>query len=389
MQAINQQAQSTNKFILNTDQYYSGTAFINVYSATLLLNAFQNAGFLTTEGNAIEVEKLKNTILKSQRHERLYFALLDILERHGFIEITNNTIAATAKATAETTKAEIERLSRATIQNITPDPIINDHLWPIASFVREILPNIFEVMREEKTYLEVLFPNNDFSKVEKIYQDNVQTYQNVKLAELVRDSVEQLIILHPNKKIKLLEVGAGTGMGSQKVLEYLKPYSDHVEFWFTDISAGFTRRAKKKFFADYPFMKFKALDISKPVEGQGFEKEDADIVFCTNVVHATESITAVFTHLKDLLKHGGHLFVNDLSERLDWTTVIFGLTEGWWFFKDGEHRIPHSPILAREKFESIFEEFGFEQISSYGLDIIAKKDYPQSIIFGVLNREND
>ncbi len=389
MHATQQQQVTKNNFALNTAQYYTGTKFANVYTAALLLNAFQKAGFLTKEGATVEVIQLKETILKSDRHERLFNALIEILERHGYINIKGQQLTVTPKATNVETKEQIQRLSNATQYNLCDDQVINDHLWPIASFTREVLASIFEVMAEEKKYLEVLFPNNDFSKVEKIYQGNVQTYQNIKLAEVVKQSVEQLITLNPGRTIKLLEVGAGTGMGTVKVLEYLEPYADKIEFWFTDISSGFARRAKKRFSATYPFMKFAGLDISKPIEDQGFTTGNMDIVFCTNVVHATESITEVFLHLKALLRHGGHLFVNDLSERLDWTTVIFGLTEGWWFFKDEAYRIPHSPILSREKFEAIFEQFGFEEISSYGLDIIDKKDYPQSIIFGVLNRENE
>ncbi|MCB0651667.1 MAG: class I SAM-dependent methyltransferase [Saprospiraceae bacterium] len=387
MQAIQLQQQTEEQFILGTAQYYKGVETINLFTSSLLLNAFQQAGFFNHAGEKIEIAEFRGRILKSERHLRLFFALLDILERHEYLEVDQNILKVTPKATAATTKSQIERLLNVEQHDLTEDPLINDHLWPIASFTREILGNIFEVITEQKVYLEVLFPNNDFSKVERIYRDNVQTYQNLKLAEAVRDKVEKLITLNPGKKIKLLEVGSGTGMGTLKVLEYIKPFGEHLEFWFTDISTGFTRRAKKKFSNDYPFMQFGGLDISKPIADQGFNKEDIDILFCTNVVHATPYIMDVFTNLEYLLKDGGWLFVNDLSKRLDWTTVIFGLTEGWWFFKDPEYRIAHSPILSREKFEEIFEQFGFEQISSTGLDIIDRSDYPQSIISGVLNRK--
>lgn len=386
MQTTTTQQHTAERFILNTAQYYKGEKTIDLLTSCLLLDAFQREGYFNLAGEEIEINELKNNLLNSERHQRLFYALLDILERNDYIKITDNIIRATSKVTDNSTKMNIRFYKETSKENLTNDQIINNHLWPIATFTREILETIFRVLSEEKTYLEVLFPNNDFSRIENIYKGNVQTFQNLKLAEAVRDKVEQRLTLHPGKKIKLLEVGAGTGMGTFKVLEYLKPYSDHIEFWFTDISSGFARRAKKKFFKDYPFMKFGALDIGKPVEDQGYNHHEMDIVFCTNVVHATPSIMVVFNNLMDLLKSDGQLFINDLSKRLDWVTIIFGLTEGWWYYQDGELRIPHSPILSLDKFEQLFEESGFENIQSIGLDIIPREHFPQSIITGTLKR---
>ena len=74
---------------------------------------------------------------------------------------------------------------------------------------------------------------------------------------------------------------------------------------------------------------------------------DYDILFATNVLHATRNMGKTLQQCKALLRKGGLLIANELSAKTDFLTLTFGLTDGWWLFDDAELRIPGSPIISR------------------------------------------
>jgi hypothetical protein len=80
---------------------------------------------------------------------------------------------------------------------------------------------------------------------------------------------------------------------------------------------------------------------------QGFLLGAYDIVFATNVLHATRDMANTLQHCKALLLHGGLLIANELTTKTDFLTLTFGLTDGWWLYDDEHRRIPGSPLLSR------------------------------------------
>ena len=80
---------------------------------------------------------------------------------------------------------------------------------------------------------------------------------------------------------------------------------------------------------------------------QGFGIGQYDVLFATNVLHATREMGNTLQHCKALLRKGGLLIANELSTKTEFLTLTFGLTDGWWLYDDAERRIPGSPILSR------------------------------------------
>ena len=80
---------------------------------------------------------------------------------------------------------------------------------------------------------------------------------------------------------------------------------------------------------------------------QGYSIGEFDILFATNVLHATRSMGTTLQQCKALLRKGGLLLANELSAKTDFLTLTFGLTDGWWLFDDAKLRIPGSPIISR------------------------------------------
>ncbi|HYQ15910.1 MAG TPA: beta-ketoacyl synthase N-terminal-like domain-containing protein, partial [Polyangiaceae bacterium] len=160
--------------------------------------------------------------------------------------------------------------------------------------------------------------------------------------------------------LKVIELGAGTGGTSGVVLERLTKSSARVEYVYTDISPGFTRYGARKFGTRHPYVQFRALDVEKEPEAQGYAAHSYDVVFATNVLHATRNIRRSLSHARRLLKPGGLLIVNELTGVRDLSTLTFGLLDGWWLYEDGELRLPHAALLGHEQWAQALTDVGFE-----------------------------
>jgi hypothetical protein len=102
-------------------------------------------------------------------------------------------------------------------------------------------------------------------------------------------------IAHKSPDLKILEIGAGTGAATAKILKTLTScpgeYSDNRqaeafrfdEYVFTDISSSFFEKAKSNFGYCAERMSFKTLDIEKNPTNQGFEHGKYDLIVASNV----------------------------------------------------------------------------------------------------------
>lgn len=92
------------------------------------------------------------------------------------------------------------------------------------------------------------------------------------------------LLAHKNPNMKILEIGAGTGGATTELLRGFSRAGGpnaYQSYTFTDISAGFFDKAKKKF-AEWDRIEFKTLDMEKDVSEQGFT-EKYDLVVAANV----------------------------------------------------------------------------------------------------------
>ncbi|WP_418116390.1 hypothetical protein ABL840_15710 [Variovorax sp. NFACC27] len=80
------------------------------------------------------------------------------------------------------------------------------------NFVDAALRALPEILRGRRAATEVLFPNGSMELVEGIYRDNeVSDYFNEVLAESLVAAVKARLAQDPQAKLRLFEIGAGTG----------------------------------------------------------------------------------------------------------------------------------------------------------------------------------
>lgn len=215
-----------------------------------------------------------------------------------------------------------------------------------------------EILRGEVNPLQLLFPEGSLTTAEHFYSDSPAfAYYN----SLVRDSIVLALEKLPaERKVRILEIGAGTGGTTSYVLPHLP--SDRTRYIFTDVSNMFFNRAEQKF-RDYPFVEYKTLDIEKDPEEQGFESHSFDMIVISDVLHATSDLRRSLAHVQKLLASEGLLVLLELVRAERFADMVFGLTEGWWRFQDFDLR-PSYPLLSRKRWEELLKETGFSEVAS-------------------------
>lgn len=149
-----------------------------------------------------------------------------------------------------------------------------------------------------------------------------------------------------NPRMRILEVGAGTGSATAPILKALtstKRAAQMAHYDFTDISAGFFDKARELLAEWGSSVALKKLDISLDPESQGFKIHSYDLIVASNIVHATSSIKNSLANLHRLLKPQGELALIELTRSPLFLSLIFGTLPGWWV---GKSTCYLSPFLS-------------------------------------------
>ncbi|KAE8135205.1 hypothetical protein BDV38DRAFT_294724 [Aspergillus pseudotamarii] len=164
---------------------------------------------------------------------------------------------------------------------------------------------------------------------------------------------------HMHPQMKILEIGAGTGGLTGKVLEQLRSEFGerlYLQYTFTDVSSGFFPTAMERF-KEYDAIEYKVLDISRNPLEQGFNREEYDLIIASNVLHATPFLHDTLVHVRSLLRPQGRLFLQELSPMINGIGYIMGLFSGWWL-GEADGRIDY-PFISPEQWDTRLRAAGF------------------------------
>jgi acyl carrier protein len=100
------------------------------------------------------------------------------------------------------------------------------------------------------------------------------------------------------------------------------------------------------------------------------------------VLHATTDIAKVVKHTAALMKSGSLLILNEATAVRDFATLTFGLTDGWWLYKDAQRRLANSPLLDLRRWRDVLGNAGITKFRAFPHGIAG---HPQSVIVGELD----
>ena len=203
--------------------------------------------------------------------------------------------------------------------------------------------------------LETLFPGGSSQTAESIYQHwALSRYFNGISAAAVDAFAREL---SPQRKIRILEVGAGTGGTTSSVLQVLS--KERTLYYYTDMSEIFFNKARQKF-KSYPFIHYSALDIERQPGDQGYAPHSVDVVIAANVLHATRNLSETVQNVLSLLAPGGLLLLYEVTDPHAWFDTTVALIEGWQLFEDNLRT--DGPLLTVEQWQNLLRGEGFTEV---------------------------
>jgi SAM-dependent methyltransferase len=201
---------------------------------------------------------------------------------------------------------------------------------------------VADVLRGRESPLETLFPGGSFDLAQALYERSaMMLYIN----QLAAAAFEQLGALTAHeRRLRVLEVGAGTGGTSSSLLPVVP--AERRLYRFTDVSDAFLERARQRFGAQ-PGVEFGRFDLDAEFEPQGYRAGSFDVIVAANAVHAVKNVRAALRRLRGLLAPGGVLMLIESTVHLAYFDMTTGLIEGWQHFADdlrGDNPLLSAPV---------------------------------------------
>ena len=227
--------------------------------------------------------------------------------------------------------------------------------------VGERLP---EILKGQVDPVQVLFPDGEMSVLTDLYQDSPGArLLNTTLTEGLRLGIQTGM----SRRLRVLEIGAGTGGTSLPVVQQLRELGIAFDYHFTDISPLFLKRGQQRLQA-FDEIQWSLLNIEESPPYKELPS-NFDVILASNVIHATKDITRSLGNVRELLAPGGHFFLLEATEPLPWLDLVFGVTEGWWRFED-THLRPDHPLLPASAWCESCQAAGFDEVALLGDSVI-------------------
>ncbi|MEM9354724.1 MAG: SDR family NAD(P)-dependent oxidoreductase [Pseudomonadota bacterium] len=150
-------------------------------------------------------------------------------------------------------------------------------------------------------------------------EHDLDAYLNTGISSAI---LTYLSLLPPDKTLRILEVGGGTGIATASVLQSLP--AERTQYLFTDVNPYFVARAKQRFAGQY-FVEYGVFDVDQPPPIKVCADGPYDVIIAVNVLHATKKIAATLDHLRSLLVPNGLLLAREITRPSINFLVTYGL----------------------------------------------------------------
>ncbi len=311
-------------------------------AAEIVADALGKMGWNPQPGDRFTTQELRSQLGVAPAHERLFENYLRMFQEDGYLAGDADGWSVLCAPPTQDGEELIAAMTRSM-------PVHEPWIEVLARCV----PHLPEVLSDQLKATDVLFPEGSVDQVSNFYTHSpVFSTINRQLEHVSEALVRNFPAGH---RLRVLEIGAGTGAATAKILPGLPP--ELTQYTYTDLSSHFFQDARRRF-ADYPFIRYETLDLEQDPIGQGFDEHGYDIVIIYQCVHATDDIRQNMQHVARLLASNGILVMVEVERPLPRVaSLTFGLTWGWWRFTDHDLR-KTSPLLTEPEWLQVFGETG-------------------------------
>ncbi|MBV9495834.1 MAG: polyketide synthase dehydratase domain-containing protein, partial [Acidobacteria bacterium] len=338
------------------------------------LATFQRMGVMREAGERYDLDALKKRLGIAPKYHRYCDALMRRLAAEGLVVLHARSLETTPLIRGYALKAIEAQVAefRESFARRHPSSVA------LMNFAFACLARYDDILTGRAEVTEVLFDNAEMDVFGAIFRgDVVSDYFNRIVADAAREAVTRLRAT--KDKVRILEIGAGTGGATVSVVEALQPFAGSVEYCFTDISLSFVRNAKR-LFGQHPWVEYRALNIEEDLGSQGFEPQRYDVVIAANVLHDTRDIAHTLAQTHALLAPGGLLLLNEYTAAKDCLLFSGALLHGYWLFEDAERRLPDTCLMNVPQWSNALEQSGFAMLDAFALPTQNTAECTQSVM---------
>jgi acyl transferase domain-containing protein/NAD(P)-dependent dehydrogenase (short-subunit alcohol dehydrogenase family)/SAM-dependent methyltransferase/acyl carrier protein len=333
-----------------TEAYRSVLSDLERLSIDYVAHAWERLGWRFQAGMCCRRADLEARLGVAPRHRRLLERTAEMLCEAGLLRRNGDSWETVAPSASR-----------------RPDPVLATLLarCPAAeaecTLLERCAGRLADVLRGVQDPLQLLFPDGDATAASSLYRDAPGARL---MNRTLRDGVAEAVArLASGRKLRVLEIGAGTGGTTAGLLEILP--ADRTDYLFTDISPRFTTSAREQFGA-YHFVRYRVLDIERDPTAQNFAEAPFDLIVAANVLHATKDLRQSLRHVRQLAAPGAMLLLLEGTGPIRALDLVFGLTEGWWRFADEEVRSGY-PLIASQTWVRLLLQSGFRGAEAVAL----------------------
>ena len=327
------------------------------WSRSRALASLEELGWQRKAGETVDPESLRQRLDVIPEHSRLFRRMFEMLARSGVLEENDDgftVIVGPEDPLPEHMPGDLEEFATRMTERYSHG------LTEIGLFRRSGCA-LAEVLRGREDPLTLLFSSGEPTAADLYLKAPVARAANGLLGDAVRTLVAAL---PEGRRLRVIEVGAGTGSATASVLPELP--EGRFDYTYTDISAGFFAEAEARFGDGGGCIEYRPLDIEKEPIAQGFESHGYDLMIASNVLHATRYLGETLGHCLDLLAPSGQLVALENLSGLGWMDLTFGQLDGWWRFAD-DYR-PHHALANPAVWRQALGDAGFAGAEVLGPD---------------------
>ncbi|PTB42734.1 hypothetical protein M441DRAFT_166252 [Trichoderma asperellum CBS 433.97] len=216
-----------------------------------------------------------------------------------------------------------------------------------AAAIVAVSSNIEALLSGEKTVLEVLNSTGSLDSFTEFLREH-------------DDGNYLRCIGHSKPNISILEIGAGLGEKTSKIIKYLSRadgqplYSQYV---VVDASSGLVNAAREGL-KGVPNLEFITLDVSRDLAEQGFEDRQFDVIVAANIASTGNILQDSLRNLYRLLRPHGKLILEESRPGLSWAKFVLGLLPRWWAHASDMDRVGE-PFIGPERWQDELAGAGF------------------------------
>ncbi|WP_197256726.1 type I polyketide synthase [Paenibacillus dendritiformis] len=306
---------------------------------------------------------------------KLTYAMEEIFAKLGVIDRFRSFVSFLINCVAEAGLAAVEKdemiVFAASIHDVPRLESVMEqlpaHLGELKPYMELLLACASQydaVFRGDRMATEVLYPEGQFDLLYELNR-RLPEYSKRNLYVAAVPGIVADLARGAARKLRILEIGGGTGLLTWPLLSALKQQGIDVEYHFTDIGQSFVARAEAQAQRlGYSFVTCSKFDISKDPEAQGIEPNGYDMVISLNVVQATADMEASLRHLNETLAPGGLLFLVQTMYFHPLQNFIFGLSPGWWNYQQDPLR-EDKMLLAPAEWAQVLERSAYDRIAMF------------------------